>query len=126
MKAAWSGPLFSDCSANDNSGNLFPVLFEQGVQTAMSNKQANLLRTILQDTHVANIHWREVESLLNHLGARLEASHGARFKVTLNGVTDFLHHPHQGSECTREHIKHLREFLLHAGVSLSADADKDQ
>lgn len=91
----------------------------------MSQKQASLLRTIFQDKNAANIHWREVESLLNHLGANVEPAHGARFKVTLNGVTDFLHHPHHGSECTREHIKHLREFLGHAGVSLSSyEADK--
>jgi hypothetical protein len=100
---------------------------EEGVKTAMSHKQANLLRTIFNDPHAANIHWREVESLLNHLGANLEASQGARFKVTLNGVVDFLHHPHHGSECTRDHIKHLREFLLRAGVSLSAyEAEKDK
>lgn len=85
----------------------------------MSHKQTSLLRAIFQDSRSANIQWREVESLLNHLGAHLEASHGARFKVTLNGVTDFLHHPHHSNECTREHIKHLREFLLNAGVSLS-------
>jgi hypothetical protein len=103
------------------------MLLEQGFETTMSHKQANLLRTIFQDSHVANIHWREVESLLNYLGAHIEASHGARFKVTLNGATDFLHHPHQGSECNREHIKHLREFLLHAGVSLSTyEAEKDK
>lgn len=93
----------------------------------MSQKQANLLRTIFQDKNAANIHWREVESLLSHLGATLEASHGARFKVTLNGVTDFLHHPHHGSECTREHIKHLKDFLERAGVTLSAyESEKDR
>lgn len=86
----------------------------------MSHKQADLLRTILQDTNGANIHWREVESLLNHLGAKLEPSHGARLKVTLNRVTDFLHHPHHGNECTIDFIKQLRSFPLHAGVSLSA------
>ena len=86
----------------------------------MSHKHANFLRAIFQDVHGANIHWREVESLLNHLGAKVEASHGARFKVTLNGVADVLHHPHHGSECTREHIKHLRDFLVHAGVSVSS------
>lgn len=84
----------------------------------MSHKHANLLRSIFQDTHGANIHWREVESLLTHLGATIEPSHGARFKVTLNGVTDFLHHPNH-NECTRDHIKHLREFLAHAGVTLA-------
>lgn len=91
----------------------------------MSHKHTNLLNTIFHDNHAANIHWREVESLLNHLGAQVEPSHGARFKVTLNGVTDFLHHPHHGNECTRDLIKQIRNFLLHAGISLSAvEAEK--
>lgn len=93
----------------------------------MSHKHANLLRTIFQDSLSANIHWREVESLLNHLGASVEPSHGARFKVTLNGVADFLHHPHHSSVCTKDHIKHLRDFLSRAGVSLSAyEAEKKE
>ena len=91
----------------------------------MSHKHTNLLRTILQDAHGANIHWREVESLLNHLGAQVESSHGARFKVTLNGITEFLHHPHHSNECTRDLIKHIQDFLLHAGVSLSAYEDEN-
>jgi hypothetical protein len=86
----------------------------------MSHKHAHLLQAIFTDAASANIHWREVESLLKHLGAEIEPSHGARFKVTLNGVTDFLHHPHHGNECTRDLIRHLREFLAHAGVSVSA------
>jgi len=86
----------------------------------LSHKHASLLRSIFQDSRGGNIHWREVESLLNHLGASVEPAHGASFKVTLNGVTDLLHHPHHSSVCTRDHIKHLREFLSHAGVSLSS------
>ena len=35
----------------------------------MSHKHANLMRSIFQDPPSANIHWREVESLLHHLGA---------------------------------------------------------
>lgn len=93
----------------------------------MSHKHANLLSTIFQDPLSANIHWREVESLLNHLGASVEPSHGARFKVTLNGVTDFLHHPHHSSVCTKDFIKHLRDFLSRAGVSLSSyEAEKKE
>jgi hypothetical protein len=93
----------------------------------MSHKQANLLHAIFNEPVSANIHWREVESLLKHLGGQVEPSHGARFKVTLNGVTDFLHHPHHSNECTRELIKHLREFLAHAGVSVSTyEAEKGQ
>jgi hypothetical protein len=88
----------------------------------MSHKQDNLLRSILQEAPASNIHWREIESLLNHLGARLEPANGARFKVTLNEVTDFLHHPHHSSVCTRDHIKHLKSFLTQAGVAAPGEA----
>jgi hypothetical protein len=66
------------------------------------------------------MHWREVESLLHHLGADIDPAHGARFKVTLNGVTEFLHHPHHGNVCSKDLMKQLRDFLHHSGVSLSA------
>lgn len=85
----------------------------------MSNKHLNLLRTIFQDPISANIHWREVESLLRHLGADVEPSHGARFRVVLHGVEGFLHHPHHGNVCTPQFVKQLREYLAHAGVSPS-------
>lgn len=87
----------------------------------MSHKHQALLRTIFHEPLPANIHWREVESLLSHLGAVIEPSHGARFKVTLNQVSDFFHHPHHNSECSRDLVKQLRLFLAHAGVSPSAD-----
>ena len=48
----------------------------------MGHKHTNLLHSILQEAPGANIYWREVESMLNHLGAQVEPSHGARFKVT--------------------------------------------
>lgn len=92
----------------------------------MSHKHANLLRTIFQDSLSANVHWRELESLLNHLGAKVEPSHGARFKVTLNGKTDFLHHPHHGNECSRDLIKHIGDFLVSAGVSPSVYEEDDK
>jgi hypothetical protein len=53
----------------------------------MSHKQANLLRAFFEDPHAANIHWREIESLLNHLCADVEAAHGAyrRYPFRLRG-----------------------------------------
>ncbi len=86
----------------------------------MSHKHAHLMRSIFQDPLSANIHWREIESLLLHLGADIEPSHGARFKITLNKVEGFLHHPHNSSTCSKTDIKALRELLTHAGVTLSA------
>jgi len=93
----------------------------------MSHKHHTLLRSIVQDPVLpANIHWRELESLLNHLGASIEPSHGARFKVSLHTVSDFFHHPHHNSECSRDLMKQVRDFLARAGVSLASyEADKN-
>jgi hypothetical protein len=88
----------------------------------MSHKHDNLLRAILTEAPGTNIHWREIESLLGHLGAHVEPANGARFKVTLNEVTDFLHHPHHSSVCTRDHIKHLKNFLTQARVGVPVDS----
>ena len=86
----------------------------------MSHKHYALLCTIFQDPPPANIHWREVESLLSHVGATVEPSHGARYKVSLESASEFIHHPHHNSDCSRDLIKQVREFLAHAGVSPSA------
>lgn len=85
----------------------------------MSHKHAHLLRSIFTDPLPANVHWREVESLLSHLGADIQPTHGARFKILLNGVESILHHPHNSTTCSRTDIKALREILTHAGISLS-------
>jgi len=85
----------------------------------MSHKHSHLMRSIFQDPPSANIHWREIESLLTHLGAEIEPTHGARFKITLNKVETYLHHPHNSSTCSKTDIKALREALLHAGVTLA-------
>lgn len=88
--------------------------------TRMSHKHENLLRTIFQDPISGNIHWREVESLLNHLGAVIEPAHGARFRVVLNGHEGFLHHPHHSNVLGRQDVKYLREFLARARVTPSS------
>lgn len=91
----------------------------------MSHKHAHLMRSIFQDPLPANIHWREIESLLNHLGAEIEPAHGARFKITLNRVEGYLHHPHNSNTCSRTDIKALREVLTHAGITLSTYETSD-
>lgn len=84
------------------------------------HKHAALIRAIFHDPLSANIHWREVESLLVHLGAAVEAAHGARFRVVLNRVETFLHHPHNSNTLQKQSVKDLREFLGRAGVTPSS------
>lgn len=86
----------------------------------MSHKHRNVLEAIFRDPLSSNIQWREVESLLNHLGAAVEPNHGARFRIVLNRHEFFIHHPHHGNEFTKQEVKHLREALAGAGVTLSA------
>ncbi|HQS58285.1 MAG: hypothetical protein B7Y56_04970 [Gallionellales bacterium 35-53-114] len=88
----------------------------------MSHKHISLLSAIFHDPVSGNIHWREIESLLHHLGATIKPAHGARFHVVLNDVECFLHHPHQGNVCDKNLVKYLREFLVRAGVSPSSEA----
>lgn len=85
----------------------------------MSHKQRAVLESIFREPSPGNLQWREVESLLEHLGASVEASHGARFRVVLNGREFFLHHPHHSNEFSRQAVKDLREFLAAAGVTPS-------
>ncbi|MCL2021929.1 MAG: type II toxin-antitoxin system HicA family toxin [Betaproteobacteria bacterium] len=89
----------------------------------MSRKHRNLLDTILNNPPTCNLHWRDVEALLIHLGAVIEPNHGARFKVTLNGHEFFFRHPSHSSELQRLDVKHLRGELLAAGIDRAEAAD---
>ena len=80
----------------------------------VSNKHESLLRTIFHDPNSANIHWREIESLLHHLSADIESLSGARLRVRINGVEGILHRPHHGNTLDKSAVRHLREFLAHA------------
>ena len=85
----------------------------------MSHKHENLLNTIFHDPISGNIPWREVESLLHHLGAEVETGHGAIFHIRLKRHEFTLHHPHHGSTLSLMDIRHLREHLAAAGATLS-------
>lgn len=82
----------------------------------MSHKYEILLRSLFEGSVGANVHWREVESMLAHLGARVEPHHGASFRVELNGVEGFIHRPHNSPTCSKQELRHVRDFLVSAGV----------
>ncbi|MBI2312879.1 MAG: type II toxin-antitoxin system HicA family toxin [Betaproteobacteria bacterium] len=83
----------------------------------MSHKHENLIRAIFRDPVSSNIHWREVESLLRHLGAEVEPLSGARLRVRLNGQEGILHRPHHSNELDRQGVQHLREYLARARIT---------
>jgi hypothetical protein len=83
----------------------------------MSHKHEQLIRTLFHDPVSGNIHWREVESLLHHLGASIETLPGARMRVTLNQAEGILHRPHHSTVLDRFAVQHLRQYLARAGVT---------
>jgi hypothetical protein len=86
----------------------------------MSSHHAKLIRQIFQDPLSHNVHWRDVESLLLHVGAAVEPLSGARVKVTMGRVEAILYRPHHhANELDKQGLVHLREFLARAGVTPS-------
>jgi hypothetical protein len=85
----------------------------------MSHKHDNLIRAIFHDPISGNIQWREIESLLRHLGASVESLSGTRVRMKLNGHEGVLHRPHGGNTLGRQDVLHLREYLAHARVTPS-------
>ena len=83
----------------------------------MGHKHQATLAALFHEPVSGNIHWRDVESLLNHLGAELQPGHGARLRAVLNGTEGTLHRPHHSSVLSKQDVRHLREFLAAAGVS---------
>ncbi len=92
----------------------------------MSQKHKRVLGNILQEPVSGNIHWREVESLLHHLGANIEPAHGARMRVVINGVEGMLCRPHHSGVCSKQDIRHLRTYLVSAGINMAAVENSDK
>ena len=85
----------------------------------MSAKHEHLIRAIFHDPVSGNIQWREIESLLKHLGADIESLPGSRVRVKLNGAEGTLHRPHRGNALGRQDVLHLRGYLSQARVTPS-------
>lgn len=85
----------------------------------MSHKHEQLIRAIFREPFSGNIHWREVESLLHHLGATVEPLSGARLRVRLHGVEGILHRPHHSNVLDRQGVRHVRAYLAQARVTPS-------
>ena len=81
--------------------------------------QGKVIRQIFHDPPSGNVHWREVESLLRHVGAAIEQLSGARVKIHLNRMEGILHRPHHSNVLTVDALMQVRNLLARAGVTPS-------
>ena len=112
-------PLFS-MNPHQNFALSHPLPFNLPVREwysyPMNHKQQRTLDAIMKEPASGNIHWRDIESMLKALGAKLESTHGARLHVTLNKAVSTLHRPHHSSVLSKQDVRHLRQFLISAGL----------
>jgi len=92
----------------------------------MSHRHAALLRAIFQDPVSANIHWREIESLLHHFGVQVEQLSGNRVRVRLNQAESILHRPHHSPTLDRNGLRALRGYLASAGLTPSQVEEREK
>ena len=92
----------------------------------MSHRHAALLRTIFHDPVSANIHWREIESLLHHYGVQVDQLSGNRVRVHLNNAESILHRPHHSGTLDRNGVRELRSCLASVGLTPSQVEEREK
>jgi hypothetical protein len=81
----------------------------------LGSRHRDTLKRLFRHPAGGNIEWREVTSLLEHIGAASEAPSGA-LRVTLGGETEVLRRPH-GKDIDAQTVVDLRRMLTHAGFA---------
>ena len=74
------------------------------------------LEAIFTHPERSDIPWREIEGLLEALGAEVSEGSGSRVRVALHGVRAVFHRPHPEHVTDRGAVRSVRRFLETAGV----------
>jgi hypothetical protein len=82
----------------------------------VDSKHEHTLDAIFEKPERANILWRDIEALLNALGAAITDGKGSRRRVVLKDVRAVFHRPHPRKETDRGAVKSVRRLLEAAGV----------
>lgn len=83
----------------------------------MRTKHRKTLEAIFADPVSGTIVWRDVESLLEALGAAISEGSGSRVRFTINDVTLFVHRPHPQPQAKKYVIRNVRDFLTSLGIT---------
>jgi hypothetical protein len=66
----------------------------------------------------SGIVWKDIEALLEALGAELSEGNGSRIRIVLGGRKAVFHRPHPRKETDKGAVASMRRFLIEAGVKL--------
>lgn len=82
----------------------------------MNKRHRKTFNDIFAQPISGNIKWRDVEALLQTLGAVLSERAGSRIAVSLNDSFAVFHRPHPSPNMDKGAVRDLRRFLENAGV----------
>lgn len=86
------------------------------ILSRMRRKHARTLNAIFADPIQSGILWRDIETMLEALGAEMSERRGSRICISLNGVDAVFHRPHPRKETDKGAISSMRRFLKESGV----------
>ena len=82
----------------------------------MNKKHRKILEAIFKRPVQSNVRWRDIEAMLEHVGAEISEGNGSRVRIVLNGVRAVFHRPHPKIETDKGALVSMRRFLENAGV----------
>lgn len=82
----------------------------------MNKKHQKTLQQIFQNSVHAGVVWRDIEAMLNALGAEISEGNGSRVRIALNNIRAVFHRPHPQKETDKGAIISMRRFLKEAGI----------
>ena len=82
----------------------------------MSRKHQRTLEAVFKTPVQSNVEWKDCESLLTFLGAKIIEAEGSRVRIVLKGVKAVFHRPHPRKEIDKGALVSLRKFLENVGI----------
>lgn len=82
----------------------------------MKRRHQRTLELIFSRPTSANIPWRDIESLLEELGAEVSEREGSRVAVVLFGEVRVFHRPHPSPDTDKGAVASVRKWLEQHGV----------
>ena len=82
----------------------------------LKKKHQTTLNAIFSKPVPPGITWKDIQALLDTLGAELSEGSGSRIRIALNGRKAVFHRPHPRKEMDKGAVVSMKRFLSEAGV----------
>ena len=82
----------------------------------MKRKYQRTLALIFARPTSANVQWRDIETMLQELGAEVSEREGSRVAVVMYGEVRVFHRPHPSPNTDKGAVASIRKWLEQHGV----------